>query len=598
MALTNHRFEGPYLDLICQARGSADLTAALWRSELSRRLLLFRSVVDLVTDDPRLLGPLPPLAGSLDLLKEVDRLDGALVRRLLLHPQVGSWAAYVVRRSLRGLVPTDAPHWVDVGVLHALAFVAAVRQGRDWATVVPARDGRAMFPGFGMAVFPGQRRWGMVEAATDGREVTFRCDGEVLTLPGDDAGAPGDAEWWELSRLRVGDGPALAVTLDDIDPYRDLDDPVEPQRLSTADRKRWGSLLGEAWDVLCADHRDSAEAMAGGVVSLVPLPDGDEPETRSASTGEAFGSVLLTEPGDGVAMAVALIHEFAHIQLGGLLHLRPVTSGGEEETQYAPWRDDPRPLPGLVQGIYAFVSISAFWRKRARASRSPADEFEYALTLLQVSQALRPAAGSEALTEIGERLIAGLTDRVSQWEFSTLTDVPVRAAELVAGTHRAGWRVRHLRPAEEAVNGLVAAWRNGDPPAAVDPGYSVEAGGKRWSQGRLALTRRWVAHGDATLPARLRELGADDDYVHLLRGEREAAAEAYGHRIRADPDDADAWSGLSQSTGEPAATVLREHSALIRELRRGIGAPAPDPVTLANWLALRVPVLPENLLER
>jgi HEXXH motif-containing protein len=583
MLLTRHRIKESHLDLLCRGDGSADLTETLWQTEFSRRFLLFHSVVDLLTGRPDLLGPLPPPAASLDLLMAMDASDRASFRDLLMHPQVGSWAAYLLRRA-QGLAESPAPMWVDAGVLHALAFVGAVRQGRDWATVLPARDGKAMLPGLGMAVFPGRGAWGAVEAETSGRQVTLRRGAREVRVAADGRSRSGDARWWPLRRLRAGSGPVLAVTIDDIDPYRDLSDPVPPRRLPEAGRRRWASLLTEAWEILCTQHRAAAEAMAGGVVSLVPLADGGG-AARSASTGEAFGSVLVSEPGDAVSLAVALVHEFAHIRLGGLLHLLPVTSGGEQETRYAPWRDDPRPLPGLIQGIFAFTNIAAFWRVQAGVSRSPADEFEFALARRQVEQVLREVAGSDALTEVGERLIDGLTGRVAAWRSTPVAEIPARAAELVAAAHRTGWRLRHLSPAKETVDRLVVAWSRGEDAPALDPAYVVAAGEKEWSQARLALARRWVARGDEPLTDRLRALGADDADAALLRGERAAAAAAFTRRLHADPDDLDAWSGLALAAGEPAAVVLREHPALVRAVHRGVPPPGPEPAVLADWLA-------------
>ncbi|GAA2607067.1 HEXXH motif domain-containing protein [Paractinoplanes durhamensis] len=584
MLSANHRIKDSHVDLLCHGYGSADLTDALWRTEFSRRLLLLGAVVDLVTHRPDLLGPLPPPATSIEMLMEIDASDRAMFRELLLHPQVGSWAAYLLRRA-RGLVTSPSPLWVDAGVLHALAFVGAVRQGRSWATAIPVRDGKVMLPGLGMAVFSDRAAWGVAEAETDGHQVTLHRRGQDLTVAADGRSWSGDGDWWELRRLRVGSDPVMEVTLDDIDLFRDLGDPVEPQRLSMADHERWGSLLSEAWEILCAHHRASAEAMADGVVSLVPLSDNGVGETRSASTGEAFGSVLVSQPVDARALAVALVHESAHIRLGGLLHLLPATSGVQRENLYAPWRDDPRPLAGLIQGIYAFVDISDFWRVQAGLSQSPADEFEYVLSRLQVEQALRAAAGSDGLTRLGERLINGLADRVAGWKLAPTTETAVRAAELVASAHRTGWRLRHLSPAKDTVDRLVVAWSSGKDAPVLDPGYVVVAGQRQWSQGRLALARRWVIRGDVPLTDRLRAMGVDDADANLLHAERAEAAAAFTRRLLDDPDDLDAWSGLGLAVDGPAAAVLREDAALVRAVHRGTRNPAPDPSVLAEWLA-------------
>jgi HEXXH motif-containing protein len=583
MPFENHRIRESHLDLLCHGYGSAELTETLWDSEFSRRLLLLRTLIGIFAAQPELMGPLPPASGSIELLKEVDAADRAVFRQVLMHPQVGSWAAYVVRRAERH-VATSAPDWVDAGALHAVALVAAVRLGHDWSTAVPARDGRVMLPGLGMAVFPEAEPWDVVEADVRAGELTLRHSAQAVRISADGGVRAERAEWWELRRMRVGDAPGLSVTLDDIDPYRDLGDPVEPQRLSATDVQRWAALLAEAWEIVCDRHPESAEAMARGVVSLVPLSSGDGTETRSASTGEAFGSVLVSEPGDSLSLVVALIHEFAHIRLGGLLHLLPVTSGGEQEIFYAPWRDDPRPLPGLVQGIFAFVNICDFWRTQVGVHSTPTAEFEYALSRAQAQQALHVAAGSEALTAVGQRLVSGLGERIAGWQPLPDGHDPVRVAALVAATHRAGWRLRHLRPAKETVDRLVIAWARGELAPASDPGYRVVAGEKTWSQGRLALARRWLDRGTAVLTGRLRALGVDEADAELIRGENAAAAESFTRRIRAAPDDLDAWSGLALALDGPAATVLREHPALVRAIHAGTRS-APDPSILASWLA-------------
>jgi len=578
-----HRIKGSHLDLLYRGHGSAELTQQLWRTEFSRRLLQLNSVMDLAVDWPELLGPLPPASPSVDLLKEVDDTDRQLFRDLLLHPHVGSWAAYVLRRSL-GIVQAAEPFWADLGMLHALAFVAAVRQGREWTTVIPARTGRVMLPGLGMAIFPDDVPVGLVEAETHRGAVTLRCQRSEIRLSGAGRTASGDGRWWELRRLRVDADPPLTVTLDDIDPFRDLGDPVEPQRLSEPDARRWGTLLADAWRLLCTRHQASAAAMAGAVVSLVPLPD-DDRETRSASTGEAFGSILVSEPFDALSLAVALVHEFAHIQLGGLLHLLPVTAGGaEDELLYAPWRDDPRPLPGLVQGIYAFTNISAFWRRQRRNAPDPVADFEYLASRLQAEQALTTAAGSGGLTQVGRDLMTGLSERIAGWCDDEIPGPPADAARVVVAAHRAGWRVRLQSPAPETVGRLATAWSRGAGAPVLDPAYRVVPGDARWSSGRLALARRWVRRGDPTVTDRLRDLGVDEADAALMQGDRPAASTAFARRLRHDTEDLDAWSGLAVALDGEAGGMLREHPALVRAVHAALRDPAADPVTLAAWL--------------
>jgi HEXXH motif-containing protein len=77
---------------------------------------------------------------------------------------------------------------------------------------------------------------------------------------------------------------------------------------------------------------------------------------------------------------------------------------------YAPWRDDPRPAGGPVQGVYAFAGVTGFWqahRAAARASEQLAD-FEFALWRRQTARVLEMLRDSQHLTDNGRTFIAGV----------------------------------------------------------------------------------------------------------------------------------------------------------------------------------------------
>lgn len=81
-----------------------------------------------------------------------------------------------------------------------------------------------------------------------------------------------------------------------------------------------------------------------------------------AHPGRGQGSTRSgSEPPDAETLAVSLIHELQNIKLGALLHLLTLTGDDDGSLYYAPWRDDPGPLGGFLQGIYAFFGITEFW---------------------------------------------------------------------------------------------------------------------------------------------------------------------------------------------------------------------------------------------
>ncbi len=197
-----------------------------------------------------------------------------------------------------------------------------------------------------------------------------------------------------MRRLSVGpDKLQLQVALDDVDPYRTYPWPTEPRRLSEAAAARWRHVLERAWEVLLREQPGTAEAMQRGVASLSPTPARERFRPRSVTSGDAFGGIEASEPDDAVQLAVTLVHEFQHTKLGGLLHLTPLlTHDADESTElwYAPWRDDPRPLEGLLQGIYAFAGIAGFWHahRRAAGAQQAMAHFEFALWRTHVATAI------------------------------------------------------------------------------------------------------------------------------------------------------------------------------------------------------------------
>jgi HEXXH motif-containing protein len=430
----------------------------LWRTQSSRRLLLVGQLFNAVERDPSLLGDLPPITAVREVLDAAQAASPAAFKALLLHPQVGGWAAYTLRRLRGGAGASGtAPEWVEFGGMHVLGIVAAMRAGVPWRTRIPHRDGKVMLFGLGMALFPGLSADGLVDAETSDGRLTLTAEGVRVSIDshGD---SPDTGRWWGLRTMTAGGSPPFSVAIDDLDPFRDLADPVPPQRLSDAEVAAWRALLTDAWSLLCRHHAASAAAIAPGVVSLVPLPPGDGRETRSASSGEAFGSVMLSQPPDAVTLAVSLVHEFQHIKLGGLMHLMQLTREHCGGKYYAPWRDDPRPIAGLLQGVYAFFGIAAFWRRQREVVtdvEARLADFEYAYARTQTCEALRIIKACDALTELGHEFVNGLVEQTESWKNGDKLDPEAEdAARLVTDHHRTGWRVRHQRPSAHEVDTL------------------------------------------------------------------------------------------------------------------------------------------------
>ncbi|WP_034272259.1 HEXXH motif domain-containing protein [Actinospica robiniae] len=587
-----HRLPREHFEALCSGGGGPGIVRDLWRSELSRRMLLLKAVAvaaeppDDASAGTRTRGPLAPAASAWAALAEAEAVASAEVRRILLHPQVGNWAAFALRRH-RGQVASDEPLWLDFGVLHTVALLARAAAGLPWSTRLPMREGRVMLPGRGMAEFPRPHSAQYAAATVSGGAIRIRHRHRVVAVP--EPGSEDAAGWLGLQTCEL-DGPfPLSLAIDDLDPFRNLAEPAPPSRLTENELAIWRKLLREAWNLLCHEHPSTAAAMAEGLVGLVPLPESDW-GVLSASTGEAFGSVLISRPPDAVSLALSLVHEFQHTKLGAVMHLGPLCEAGEEERYYAPWRDDPRPLAGLMQGIYAFVGMAGFWythRNGAVGTERRVVEFELAYAHLQLTQALRQAEDSGRLTTWGNLLVAGMSAKIGEWSVKELDRAALEAATLLADYHRTGWLIRHGDvPAPEDVALLADAYRFCRPvpeTRAAVKSSTPSNPAAAWSIGLAALVRGELVAPGAELPERLRRIGIDAADQALVRHANTPARSGYLTRIAADPDDLHAWTGLALADPECSALRTRPR-AVISVFRRLVeSGHRCDPEAVAAW---------------
>jgi hypothetical protein len=391
----------------------------------------------------------------------------------------------------------------------------------------------------------------------------------------------------------------IAIRLDDLDPYRGLREPVLPQRLDESEVGLWQDLLADAWQLVTHHVPDLADAFPAGLDSIVPSPFVPL-QNLSASTGEAFGSALVARPDDAVTLAATLVHEFQHIVLGGVLHLARLYKDDPSERFYVPWRPDPRPLGGALQGVYAFFGVAAFWREVARTrtgSIARRAMFEFARHRSQTWRVLQALREDASLTPAGRRFVEGIAAQLEPWQNEPVPDDLRRLADIVTADHYASWRMRHLRPESNTVDKLAAAWLAGHsrPPAVLpstDPVPTPVQDGAP-SSARADLIRTGVTtDNQQELTATWRSLsdGTVADLAYATRRFNDAA-QGYRMELAKDPDRVSAWVGLGLALSalgtDPAARALTQYPERVRAVRRRISSTSPNvptPERLAAWI--------------
>lgn len=602
---SHHRVPVAALEALAAGRHDGGALATLQAGEHSRRLLLLRAVLSYARIHHDSTGPLPPVDAAWRLLARAEGRAPDVVAEMLRQPHMGMWAAHTLRR-LRGVSSDQAPLWFHVGQLHALAAAAAIRAGLHFSMTIPVRDGDALLPTLGYTHLPTDTSWSCAEVHTDSGAVRVRhadVHADVIVeLPRQpDMSTPG---WNRVRTLRTeDDGLSLVVRLEDMSPYRDLDNAAPPDPLVPETAVRWESLLHGAWKLLVRDHRQRAGELAQGMVALVPSPAVARFRPFSASVEDGFGSAILSEPYDAAQLAVTLVHEFQHSKINGIQHLVSLAAWDEQSWGYAPWRDDPRPPGGLIQGVFAFTAVTEFWAvHRALVTGREAElaQFEFALWRRQTWAALQLLREQPALTDIGRRFIAVIADR-----FTVLWPQPVppealMAANAAATDHFAAWRALHLRPDRRLVREATKAWLAGRPPPtdqesdpAVEPCADTQP-----LDVKAVLARMRIADpaGFASLrsapelPGR-QVAGASPADVAYVAGDLVAAHRLYLAELSETPDRAGAWSGLGLTLAATnpgaAASTLLDRPELVKAISWEVAATtgrAPAPEELATWL--------------
>lgn len=420
-----HRVSPSIFVGLAEGGGGASAARCLRDAQHSKHLLLLRSVAGLAASVGHVDAPTAKHAYG--QLADVQATRPAAVAAVIRHPATGAWAKQTV--ELLGSAETAGD--ASPARMAALAAAAAIRSGTPLSADLPVADGWVVFPSLGRAV------------ASAGRVRT--ADG-IAQIDG--ARLPRDlvtetASWQGLRRLSAVSGrAAIELLIDDVDPYRAGGADHPSDRLSLAETARWQSVLEDAWDLLVRHHTEVAEETAALISVLTPLRPLHGGHV-SATSRDTFGAILLSTPADATALAVTIAHEVQHAKLSALLDLFPLTVRDDERRFYVPWRDDPRPVAGLLQGAYAFLGVTGFWLRQGRLPDGEPALAEFARWLSAVRLVVDTLSASGQLTSAGQAFVSGMDKTLTRWAAEPVPPQAVAAAREANEEHREQWRQRN-----------------------------------------------------------------------------------------------------------------------------------------------------------
>jgi HEXXH motif-containing protein len=596
--------------------GTQASVAFLKNGLLQGRLILLRTLIAEATARHSQDAESAGLAAAYKVLGELQRSRAADVVELLTYPHTGSWLARCLHRIYASqeddIASEHVPLWADLGYLGWLAATGSIATGAEGSMRLVVRDGAVMLPRLGLAQLSpdhehGHGRGGHGNGHGHGHghcelhwtsqgALTWQWGAYQITIPSPHA--QDHPHWLPLRHANPTSAPTdHAIFLDDIDPFRDFDDPyiahvltAPPPRLTNTEAATWQQNFAGAWEILTRDYDRYLPPMRSDLRTIVPLSAKPIATGASNTSYDGYGGVYTTAPAGPYQLALTLIHEFQHAKFTLLTDQLKLYEPDPTCRFYAPWRDDPRPILGLLHGIYAHAGVTDFWRvyRRVVSRESTQAHVEFERWRVQVQAAIAVAIDSKLLTPEGEKFLVTLDEAMSQWRTEEVPEVATRIAADSSIAHSTFWHVRNLRPAATGIAELVDRWLASSPPGERLPEPSLV------DQERIPQS-----HRDLTLLKHLNALGKPGSTeqqptgdLAYVAGEISRAAELYERDLRDDPTRPQPWGGLALALPSlhPNVdfTVLHERAEVVAHLTQAIQArtgESVDIIEIVRWLS-------------
>ncbi|MGF6885320.1 HEXXH motif-containing protein [Nocardia sp. GAS34] len=569
--------------------GSPAAIQALTESLLVTRTILLRKLIDEITaelPEQAAASGLPDAFAALnDLMREAP--DTAVW--VLTHPHLGNWISLMLLRIGAGATDSAAPLWADSGYLGWLLAAAAINDRFADTVHVVIRNGEVVLPSVGLLrpAAPDYCGSGRVHYRPDG-VVRLDWDGGSIDI----ASTATESDMWLPMRNAGGSESIPAVAIDDVDPFRDstVSGASNPPRLTPDQAARWRRDFAAAWRLLDAELPAYSSVMRECLTVIVPLSDRPRVPSASHTTSTGPGCVYTTTPVDSCQLALTLVHEIQHSKFNLLLDHTVLFDAVPVCRFYAPWRDDPRPIYGLMHGIYAFFGVTDFWRvhRHSACHGSLPSHVEFELWRGHVQGAIEQALASDLLTPDGIDLLNALADRMRPWGD---VEVPLQVRHAVgekASAHRTYWQVRNfdLDPAD--VEGLAARWRAGEGvPAQLPSSRSVEQDDIPEQHRTLPLAAQ-LCTLDPVAAQELSDSDQPDGDRAYLAGDLDEAFARYQRELHEDPIRPQAWAGLAlvlpKLFSEGDFGILRTRAEVAARLWQAVRVDS-DIVELVRWLS-------------
>jgi uncharacterized protein len=422
-----HAIPPELFDALAAGGSGPEAIEVLTAAEQSKHSTLLRGVLAAADQAGRVQARLARLCR--EALAEVEHRAPDVAVEVMGYPAVGAWAI----RTLRALETGGrTPARASARLAH-VAAAAAIRSGLDVELPVRPAAGIVSLPSVGAARVEADSA---VLTNLNGR-AEIRWAGGRLEIPQDpyrDA-PPG---WLGIRRYRAG---RFTAAIEDLDPFRMPAVSGLAPRLTARQAQTWKRALRQGWHVLATGHPVIAAEVAAAVSAIVPLR-GSNHGQLSSTAPESFGAVAMSEPADPDICASTFTHEIQHLKLCAVLDIVDLFQPDDGRRYYAPWRADPRPVAGLLQGAYAYLGVTEFWRRQRQLTVGPAQaraDGEFARWRTGTIRVIDTLLSTDRLTPAGTRFVGRMRETTRDWAAEPVSPQAREFALAASREHLSRW---------------------------------------------------------------------------------------------------------------------------------------------------------------
>lgn len=187
--------------------------------------------------------------------------------------------------------------------------------------------------------------------------------------------------------------------------------------LTDADRPKFLADIGSAASLLAAAAPTLAREIRGMVQVVVPLQkiNADYDYAVSFTLSDWPGTVFLTHE-EPLRLGELLAHEAGHVKLYQVMLIDPLIDGHDPPRFHSPWREDLRPLSGILHGTYTYLRVAHYYSalRMHTPTRSNAFNKRLAEILSQMGAACAILTDQTCYTDLGAAFVAALDSEVRQ----------------------------------------------------------------------------------------------------------------------------------------------------------------------------------------